>query len=146
MQIKHLRVALSCPLFILLVSVAAAVIFFGTVVAYINIVKEIDFGTLKIGEVQTRVLAVANDTIEPYSLNLSIVCLGKDAISSRLEFKSDGVLKSKVLDLNDTNPIDTKIDAGNIRRTVVGARQGRFNCSITPQLSNYTIMNMVDSI
>jgi len=141
------KLLLNVPVwFLLLTSIVGAVVFSGAVVAYVSVINALDFDMMKIGETQTKTLAVVNETIEPYNLNVSVVCLGKDSISAKLEFKSNDFPASKPLDLNGTTPIDSKIDSGNITLTVIGTKQGAFDCMLEPIASNYTIIEFVDAI
>lgn len=143
-MIKKLFVSIGIWKLLLITCVLASVIFVGTAIAYLQLNSFIDFQTLKIGETKVMILGFTNQTIDPYNINLTTICIGPDVINARIIYYSGGILKNLQLALNGTTLFDSQIDGGtNISLSVQTLKMGQFNCSISPIISNYTNITWV---
>lgn len=131
------------PTWLLMVTLVSALFFSGIVIGEIVIHKELNYGTMKSGEIKELLFGESNSTIDPYQLNVSITCIGKDSITyAKLKYNSDGNERLTALNLDGNTSIEDVIDPGEIKLVVKAEKMGFWNCSCSIAPNDYLVVNI----
>jgi len=143
------KIILGIPTLLLVGIAVAEIILTGMAISQVTMPLWISLGQRKIGETVERVLGIVNQTISD-SFNLTVVCLGRDSIL--LTLKTPLPVRNIPLDLNGTTVITkpddatTYINPGNLTLIISHIKQGAYNCTIQPLVTNNTIIQWVEEL
>ena len=147
-KIKVFGISLTLWQLLLVSAVVAELVIGGIGVAEMTVVKTRDFGIMKINEEKTRAIAYVNSTITE-SVNFTSNCTSPEMFQAVIRTPVGSSLNNIPFVPNGLTVINKKNDTlavGNVTLSTRIISQGAYNCTISIDSVNTTMLTWVDDL